>query len=90
MTIGRRFRHELDADGAAGAGSIVDDEWLLEDCMEMLRNDAGRRVHAAAGRNVDDHADRSLRIGLGISRSGETRESGGERKGSKAVHDRSC
>ena len=51
------------ADVAAGAGPVVDDDLLAEPLAELGRDDAHRGVGRAAGREGDDHADRLGRPG---------------------------
>jgi len=59
--VGRRLRHRLDADIAAGAGAVFDHDLCAEGRRELLRDDARNDVGAAAGRERHDQADRSLR-----------------------------
>jgi hypothetical protein len=49
VAVGRGFRDQLDADAAAGARTIVDDEGLIPDGVVMLGTDARDVVHATAG-----------------------------------------
>ena len=63
MTVGRGFRHQLNADTAAGAGAVVDYKGLAPQRAVMLGSDAGQGIHTTTGRNIDNDAHRALRIG---------------------------
>jgi hypothetical protein len=58
-----RLEHQLGADIAAGARAVLDDERLPEPGVQLLRNDACRRIDAAAGGDVDDDPHRPVRVG---------------------------
>ena len=54
-------RDLLGADAAAAADAVLDHELLAEPLAELLRDDAGDGVGAAAGGERHDEADRPLR-----------------------------
>jgi hypothetical protein len=64
VAIRRRPRHRLDADDAAGAATILDDDGLPKLALQRLRQQASGEVDTATGREWDDHADGPRRIGL--------------------------
>ena len=64
VAVGGRARRELGADGAAGAGAVVDDDLLAVGGAELLRDEARQHVVAAAGGKGDDEAHRLRRVGL--------------------------
>jgi hypothetical protein len=66
--------HVVGADIAAGAGAVLDNHRLAEPLLQPFGHDAGHRIDAAAGRNVNDDFDRPVRIvGRGIVRAGHRR-----------------
>src|SRR5207302_9116758 len=74
------FGSELDAEAAAGAGTVVDHDLLAERFRQPLTDEAREHIRAAAGRIRHDQRDGT--IGIGFSRERGTRETydGGERK----------
>ena len=66
VAVGRRARDPADADGAAGAGRVLDDDGLAERAAHALGHDAGDGVGRTAGRERHDHGDRPRRIGLRV------------------------
>jgi hypothetical protein len=76
VAVGRRGGDLLRGDVAAGAGAVLDDDGLPDVLGELLRNDARRRVGAAAGREAHGERDRMGReILLRVERRrGERRE----------------
>ena len=54
-------RDLLGADAAAAADAVLDDQLLTQALTELLRDQAGDGVRAAAGGERDDEADRPLR-----------------------------
>jgi hypothetical protein len=50
VTVGRCLRHEVDADHAARADAVLDEDLLAEQRRERLAQEAGEKVLAAAGR----------------------------------------
>ena len=61
VTVRRRARDGVRPDGAARAGTVVDDDLLAEPHPELLRDDAGGDIGRTAGRERHDHADRLVR-----------------------------
>ena len=89
VAIGRRALDPRGADGAGGAGLVLDDEGLPEGLRELRADRAGDRVGGAAGREGHDERDGLLGPGLGVgARDGS--ESEGE-EGEELLHvDGSC
>ncbi len=80
VAVGRRRGHRLRADGAAGAGPVVDDHLLAEPRAERVGDGAHAAVGEAAGRVGHDDADRPVRERR--LRDGRRRGGGqGERRG---------
>ena len=59
VAVGRRVRHRLDADDAAGAALVLDDDGLAELLRQRLHQEPRRQVDAAAGREGHDDLDRT-------------------------------
>ena len=69
ITVRRRFRDEIGADDAVGAGAVVDHALLAETFGEFLTHETAEDVVAAAGRKRHDDAHRPRRktsCGLGL------------------------
>ncbi|MNN47293.1 hypothetical protein D3C81_1617090 [compost metagenome] len=64
VTIGRGLGHGFSADGARGAGAVVDHHGLLQVLAHFLADDAGSGVGRAAGRERHDEPDRLVRVAL--------------------------
>ena len=64
VAVGRRLRGLVDADRAAGAADILDDELLAERLAHRWHEHAGQRVGRTAGRERHDHGDGLGGIGL--------------------------
>ena len=64
VAVGRRLGDRVDAEVAAGAGLVVDDEGPAGGRGDLLAGLAGNDVGAAAGRERHDDADRLGRPGL--------------------------
>ena len=62
VAIVRLVHHELGRDPPAGAGLVLVDDGLAQDFAELLADQAGKDVVAAAGRERHDHADRLVGI----------------------------
>ena len=62
VAVGRRLRHQLGADDAAGAGLVLDDELLAEPLAELRADDARQDVVEPARRERHDHPHRPVRI----------------------------
>ena len=85
VAVGRRLREGLARDQAAGAGLVLDDEWLAQLLLQFVGDDARRAVDIAAGRIGHDQANVSRRIWLGGGRrSGKGREYGDANAGHSA------
>ncbi len=68
IAVGRRARHELGADAAAGAGAVVDHHRLSERLADLIADDAADNVGIAAGRERHDQPDRPVgKSGEGIA-----------------------
>ena len=80
VTVSGRLGRRLGADVAAGAGPILDDEWLAEDLRHFRRHRARDDVRAAAGREWHDDPDRLGREALCQRAIGQ-----GERDGEKTL-----
>ena len=59
VAVGRRARDAADADAAAGAGDVLDDDGLAERGLHPLGHDAGQRVGRPAGGVGHDDGDRT-------------------------------
>ena len=64
VAVGRRAHRAADADGAARAGDVLDDDGLAERDPHPLGEDAADHVGRSAGRERHDHGDGLGRIGL--------------------------
>ena len=64
MAVGRRLRHHVGGDDAAGARHVLDDERLAERRGEFLREQPRQHVRIAAGTGGRDQPHRSGRPGL--------------------------
>jgi hypothetical protein len=71
VAVVRRRHDRLEADDPGGAGAVVDDELLAELGGKPLRDHPHGHVGDAAGAVGHDDADRTVRIGLGGSGTGE-------------------
>ena len=65
VAVGRRLRHEVRADHAAGAAAVLDDEAFLQLIGELRADQPAERVGAAAGAEGHDDLDgpRGVRLG---------------------------
>ena len=57
-----------DADGAGGAGDVLDDDGLAEPHADRLRHDPAQHVGRSAGRQRHDEVDRTRRVIFGTGR----------------------
>ena len=57
IAVRRGFGGDLDAEAAAGAGTVVDDDRLAERFRQRLAEQAGKHIRAAAGRVGHDEGD---------------------------------
>ena len=64
VAVGRGMRDAADADGAAGAADVLDDNGLAERCLHPLRQEARDGVGRPAGRIGHDDGDDVRRIAL--------------------------
>jgi hypothetical protein len=80
VAVGRRVGDELGRDVGGGARPILDDELLAGPLGQPLAHQAGDDVVAARGREADDPAHRSARIGLGRRKTGQRHQRGGARR----------
>jgi hypothetical protein len=62
VAVGRGARGGLRGDDGAGTGAIFHDHRPLELLLQLLRQDAGEDVGAAAGGKRTKESDRALRI----------------------------
>src|SRR3954468_20694489 len=62
VTVGIGFRQRAAADGAAGAGAVVDHDLLAERLAELVADRADDDGGAAARREWNDQRDRPLGI----------------------------
>ncbi len=76
VAVGRGVRHAADADGAAGAADILDDDGLAEGCLHPLGQEARDGVGRAAGRVGHDDGDDVRRIALRLRVERARREQG--------------
>src|SRR5262249_12855482 len=77
-------RERAGADGAAGAGAVVDDDLLAEEFGELVADRAHHDGGTAAGRKRDHEGDRTGRIVLSAGRD-DAPERGGPRGGQEAA-----
>ena len=68
VAVGRRASDARRADGARGAGRVLDDDGLTEQSFQALAKDARQRVGRPASGERHDDGDRPRRIGLRRSR----------------------
>ena len=88
VAVGGRIAHRLDADDAAAAATILDEE-VLSVLRQFLRENPRQDVGAAAGRGIDDELDRPRRIvGLRKCVGGEREEAGERKPSTPAYHGR--
>jgi hypothetical protein len=80
------MRGGFGADGAAGAGLVLDDHRLPPRFGEALPDDAAEDVGAAAGRERDDQVDRLVGVGLRRCRSGEAHGQARQRGARRTRH----
>jgi hypothetical protein len=66
VAVGRRLGDHVGADIAARPWAVVDNELLAEPRIELVADDAGRDVGAAASRERHDNADRPIRPFAGL------------------------
>ncbi len=64
VAVGIGLHQRLQADGAVGAGAVLDEYLLPEPLGEMLGGKARDEVGAASRRERHDHLDRPLRPGM--------------------------
>jgi len=69
VSIGRRFRRRFGGDHSARTGAILHHDRLTQRFRQLLRENPGRHVRAAACRKTDEHLDRPVRVlrGLGMA-----------------------
>jgi hypothetical protein len=72
VAVGRRLGHELGAERAAGAGTVVHDDLLAPGFAQLLRDQAAQDVGRAARLERHDIAYGFRRIGLSDRSSGQT------------------
>src|SRR5262249_28931043 len=63
IAVGGRAPHRPGRDFGAGAGPVLDNEWLPEPLLQPLSDHARADVGRTAGREPDDNAHRPRRIG---------------------------
>jgi hypothetical protein len=86
--VRRRPGQLVEADLAAGAGAVADDDGLAEVALEEAGDGAGCEVGAAVGGGGDDHGERPAGPVGGRGRAGE--EQGGDcKQGAALGHRRS-
>src|SRR6516225_119184 len=86
VAVRRGFGGNLDAEAAAGAGAVVDDDLLAERFRHSLADEASEHVGAAARRIGHDEGDGTIGIGFGRERSAGERHKGGESKRCRRSH----
>ena len=86
VAVRRGFRGDLDAEAAAGAGTVVDDNLLAERFRHPLTDEASEHVRAAARRIGHDEGDGTIGIGFSRERSAGERHKGGESKRRRQSH----
>jgi hypothetical protein len=64
VTVGRRLRHEVRADGAGSASAVLDEDRLPPQFLQLGGHDAAVDVRRAAGWEGHDHAHRLRWISL--------------------------
>jgi hypothetical protein len=67
VAVGRRLRRHVRADGAAGAGLVLDHDRLAEALAQLLRHDARDDVGGAARREADHQLHRTVGV-IGLRR----------------------
>jgi hypothetical protein len=77
VPIGRRLRHGVDADVAAGARPVLHHEGLGELVAHALGQQTHQDVDRAAGRVRHDHPDRPVGVALGALGGCDGRRAGG-------------
>ena len=80
VAVRRGFGSELDAEAAAGAGTVVDHDLLAERFRQPLTDEAREHIRAAAGRIRHDQRDGVIGIGFSRERGASESYDGGERK----------
>ena len=81
VAVGRRLGHQVGADVAARAGTVLDDDRLAQRAAHLLGQHAGHGVERAAGRVRHHEAQRRWEIGvLGLGGRAEGQR-GGQRHG---------
>src|SRR6185436_5232593 len=75
VAVGRRFRHRIGADRAAGPGPVLHHGRLAERVAEPCRDRARGEIRAAAGREGHDELERLGRPGLRENSTGKKDES---------------
>src|ERR1041385_497624 len=81
IAVGRRFHHVHRAEDERGAGLVLDHDGHMQLRGELWHQDAHQHVRRAAGRRLNDEADRFV----GIRRRGSARKREEER-GQKRAH----
>ena len=74
VAIGRGLSHDVGADQSGGAGAIINDDLPAEQFGQRRRHHACNDIIRSARRRRRDHADRTLRIGRGLYRRGQTQQ----------------
>ena len=85
VAVGGRFRDQIGAHLACGAGLVLNIELLIEPLAQLLGDDAPHEIGAAACRKRDHHADRSRRIVLGRRRQHARDKPDGRKRGQNAL-----
>ena len=87
VAVGGRLHHQIHADVAVGAGTILDHEGLAEGFAEILGESAREKIDRTSRRAGGDDANRVARPGL--REPGKRQGSGGERQcPERALHRR--
>ena len=74
VTVRRLRQHVVERDHAAGAGLVLDIDFLTELRAEAIGDKTRRNVGRSAGKKADDEFDRAGRIGLGCRGAGHAAE----------------
>jgi len=88
VTVGGRFRGDVRADGAPGAGAVVHEHGLHEPLGHLLGHGARQYVAGPARRERDDQAHELHRIVLRVPGPGHHGEAGGDHSSEGVSSDR--